>query len=62
MLLFYKGSLGSAEMAVCEMNCLEIVDSLAQDTFRFHIYARDFLEIHEILARNWEVCLRHVPR
>lgn len=47
---------------MCQIDSLETVDSLAKDKFRFHTYARDVLEIHQILARNWEIHLCHVSR
>lgn len=48
--------------AICEVDCLEIVDVLRDSRIDFHELASDFREIHLLLQRDWHVQLRHVPR
>lgn len=47
---------------LCEVDCLEIVEVLRDDVFHFHALASDFLEINQLLQRQWSVQLQHVSR
>ncbi|XP_057418984.1 uncharacterized protein LOC130713213 [Lotus japonicus] len=46
----------------CEVDCLDIVQALANNTYQFHVQASNLLELKLLLDRDWDVELRHISR
>ncbi|XP_057423535.1 uncharacterized protein LOC130717346 [Lotus japonicus] len=47
---------------VCEVDCLEIVETLKDNRHQFHELASDFRELEDLLHRDWNIQLEHIPR
>lgn len=46
----------------CEADCLECVEALRDDQFVQHVHASEFADVHQLLDRDWETRLRHIPQ
>ncbi|XP_057443013.1 uncharacterized protein LOC130734560 [Lotus japonicus] len=49
-------------VVMCEIDCLEIIDTLQGDRIDFHELAAEFVEVRSLLQQDWEVQLLHIPR
>lgn len=47
-------------VAVCKVDCLEIVEK--DNWFQLHELASDFCELWDLLHRDWSIQLEHVPK
>lgn len=48
--------------AVCEVDCIELVQALVDERYQFHAMASDLLDIRLLLDRDWDVELMHISR
>lgn len=47
---------------VWNVDCLDLVNALGKERYKFHRYGSSLIDIHLLLSRDWDVNIRHVPR
>ncbi|XP_057433952.1 uncharacterized protein LOC130726665 [Lotus japonicus] len=47
---------------ICEVDCLEIVQTLVSNNYQLHTHASHLLHLKLILDRDWDVELRQISR